>query len=115
MKGHVFLTYEESQDKSKFLKATEQLALCNAKMSHAKDMAQLYRNLKNPVIPMPPDNPDTGADGKPSALQQLLWTESAKSYSKHLKQLEDNLHSTYAIVYGQCSRNMRSKLQSLDD
>ena len=115
MKGHVFVTFEESQDKSKFIKALEQLALCNAKMPHAKDMSQLYRTLKKPVIPSPPENPDTGPDGKPSALQQLLWTESAKAYTKRLKQLDDNLHATYAIVYGQCSKTMKSKLQSLTD
>jgi hypothetical protein len=45
----------------------------------------------------------------------MIWETTMKTYMKRLDFLESNSRAIYAIVWGQCSPMMRSKLKSLDD
>ena len=59
-----------------------------------------------PVIEKPPkplvdaDEPDT-----------IIWQEDAKEYSKRLCILRDNLAAIQAVVWGQYSESIKSKIK----
>jgi hypothetical protein len=47
--------------------------------------------------------------------KKMIWETSMKTYLKRMDLLESNTRGIYAIVWGQCSPMMQSKLESLDD
>ena len=47
--------------------------------------------------------------------KKMIWETTMKTYMKRLDLLESNTRAIYAIVWGQCSPMMQSKLESLDD
>ena len=44
----------------------------------------------------------------------MIWETSMKNYMRQVEKVESNLCAIYAIVWGQCSPLMQSKLESLD-
>jgi hypothetical protein len=47
--------------------------------------------------------------------KKMMWETSMKTYMKRKDLLESSTRAIYAIVWGQCSPMMQSKLESLDD
>jgi hypothetical protein len=46
--------------------------------------------------------------------KRMIWQTYMKSYMKRTDMMESNMRGIYAIVWGQCSPMMQSKLESLD-
>ena len=99
MKSHVFLTFEECNDKSMFTNTLQHLGMyINIKMDFSDDLVPAYRDLEMPVIPLPPENIPTDDTGNVTDLRRLLWNEEVKRYTKRKGKLQDNLSAIYAIV-----------------
>jgi hypothetical protein len=47
--------------------------------------------------------------------RKMIWETNMKSYIKRTEMMESNVRAIYAIVWGQCSPMMQSKLESLDN
>jgi hypothetical protein len=47
--------------------------------------------------------------------RRMIWETMMKTYMKRVDKMESNLRGIYAIVWGQCSPMMQSKLESLDE
>jgi hypothetical protein len=47
--------------------------------------------------------------------KKMIWEASMKTYMKRVDLLEGNTRAIYAIVWGQCSPKMHSKLESLEN
>jgi hypothetical protein len=47
--------------------------------------------------------------------KKMMWETSMKSFMKRTDLQESNARAIYAIVWGQCSPMMKSKIESLDD
>jgi hypothetical protein len=46
--------------------------------------------------------------------KSMMWETSMKSFMKRTDLQESNARAIYAIVWGQCSPMMQSKIESLD-
>ena len=47
--------------------------------------------------------------------RRMIWDTNMKTYMKRIDKMESNLRAIYAIVRGQFSPTMQSKIESLDD
>ena len=47
--------------------------------------------------------------------KKMMWEMAMKNYMKRLDLLANNTRAVFAIVWGQCSPMIQSKLESLDD
>jgi hypothetical protein len=64
----------------------------------------------SPVILEPPDLPDNALK-----REEVIWEASIKSYARRTDELRSNLNTLYAVIWGQCSKAMRTKGQALDE
>ncbi|KAL7563157.1 hypothetical protein ACA910_014436 [Epithemia clementina (nom. ined.)] len=110
MKGHVFQCFNESADKKQFTKTVEALGKYIAKtMKYHGNMAPLMKDLKLPVLKMPPKLPASETNW----LKVAVWEKTVASYCARVDYLNHNLKAVYAIIWGQCSDAMKAKLKSL--
>ena len=101
MNGHVFLTPDESNDKNRFIKAVEELGNyvnMNKMSTNPGDLAPNYRDLKVPIIPVPPENMPKNDEGVVTALAREVWKQKVKTYTDRLKSLQDNTIAMYSVV-----------------
>ena len=45
----------------------------------------------------------------------MIWTEQVKQYVKRTATLTSNLAALHAVIWGQCSEAMQSRLKTLTD
>ena len=115
MNLHVFLTFEECNNKSMYTTTLQYLGMyVDKNMTYSNDLIPVYRDLEAPEIPLLPGEIPKNADRKETALGKLLWNEEVKLYTKRVEKLKDNMSAIYAVVWGQCSEPMHAKLQSKD-
>jgi Zinc knuckle len=112
MNGHVFECHEERGDRTQFPKTLEVLGEYAAKnLKHPEDLKSIFEeNMTAPKIEEPPDLPAT-----PTKRQEVIWEASLKSYSRRVEELRSNLTTLYAVIWGQCSEAMRTKIRALDN
>ena len=114
MKGNVFQCHGETPDKQQFTKTLGVLEEhINKTFSYPKDVASICKTFAM----TPPEQPknlekkvyeeDMGA--------KLMWETKMKTYMKRLESVEANSRAIYAIVWGQSSPLMQSKLESLEE
>ena len=116
MEGHVFLTYGESQDRSRFSKTLEQLGtVINVQMKFAADLVPIYKTLDDPTVARPMRGEADEDDDAMQDFEDALFRELIKDYVNRVRALEDNKRKIYGLAWGQCSESMRSKVKSLDD
>jgi hypothetical protein len=112
MNGHVFECYEERGDRTQFPKTLEALGEYAAKnLKHPEDLKSLFEEtMIVPTITEPEDLP-VGHTKR----QEVIWEAGLKSYSRRLEEVRSNLTTLYAVIWGQCSEAMRTKIRALSN
>ena len=77
---------------------------------HSGDIRRAIETLTIPTIPMPTA---PVADPMP-VLLAAIFSEQVKEYVKQTSRLQENIKRLWALVWGQCSDTIRTRLQALD-
>jgi hypothetical protein len=112
MNGHVFECYEEQGDRTQFPRTLEALGEYAAKnLKYPEDLKSMFREtMTAPLLVEPADLP-TGAGKR----EEVIWEASLKTFARRTEELRSNLTTIYAVIWGQCSEAMRTKIRSLSD
>jgi hypothetical protein len=112
MNGNVFECFDERSDRRQFAKTTEALqGYCKKNLKFSEDLAGLFADPMTAPHILPPREPSEDA----TRLEEALWNEQVKTYSKRIDTLRSNLGTTHAVIWGQCSEAMKSKIRSITD
>ena len=112
MNGHVFECHDEHSDRRQYAKTVDALreyAMKNLKFP--EDLATLFSDPASFPTLTQPDDPGEQA----SRTVQMIWTEQVKQYVKRTATLTSNLAALHAVIWGQCSEAMQSRLKALTD
>jgi hypothetical protein len=113
MKGNVFQCHGETTDKQQYTRTVGVLGEhINKTFTYPQDVASVCKSFKLEEVKQP-DNIDKDVYDKDIG-KRLIWEMSMKAYVKRLEMAESNARAIYAIVWGQCSPLMQSKIESLD-
>jgi hypothetical protein len=113
MNGNVFQCHGESTGKQQFLKTVDVLGEHITKtFTHPQDVASVRKSFKIMPLVQPAELSD---DDYKKMGKKMIWEASMKTYVKRAVFLEGNTRAIYAIVWGQCSPMMQSKLESLEN
>ena len=77
---------------------------------HSRDIRRAIETLTLPTIPLPTA---PVADPMPPLLG-AIFSEQVKEYVKQTSRLQENIKCLWALVWGQCSDTIRTRLQALD-
>jgi hypothetical protein len=114
MKGNVFQCHGESANKQQFLKTVGVLEEhVNKTFDYPQDVASVCKTFEVVQLVMPA-NLEKEVYEKDMG-RRMIWETTMKTYMKRTDKMESNLRGIYAIVWGQCSPMMQSKLESLDE
>jgi hypothetical protein len=114
MKGNVFQCHGENINKQQFLKTAGVLEeLINKTFEYPQDVASICKTFSIVAL-VQPDNLTTEEYTKDMG-NKMIWETKMKTYTKRMDMLKSNQRGIYAIVWGQCSPMMQSKLEPLDD
>ena len=76
----------------------------------AADLLPIVREFREPVLPEPTD---IAIDA--SRLKVCIWEKEVDQYVERKEALDANKKSLYAVVYGQCSSNIKSRIKATAD
>ena len=111
MKGNVFECYSEHTDKQQFTRTLGVLGeYINKNITYPQDMASICKDFVLDQILRPANL--TEDERKDDGLK-FIWDSRMKTYMKRLDAIESNGRAIYAVIWGQCSPMMQSKLESL--
>jgi hypothetical protein len=111
MHGHVFQCFTEGNSSNQFTRTVEALGeYVSTNMKNSGNMLSLTEDLVLPTIPEPGE-PSTDT----SEFKKEVWRTQVKSYVSRLEVLDSNLKTAYAVVWGQCSTMMRTKVKACAD
>jgi hypothetical protein len=112
MNGHVFECYDERGDRTQFSKTLEALGEYAFKnLKYPENLKSIFIDpMTAPKIDMPEELPATA-----TKRTEVIWEASVKAYARRSDELESNLTTLYAVIWGQCSDAMRNKIRALDD
>ena len=108
MNSHVFQLQVEQKRKGQFQETLDQLQIY-ASNTHRKDIKALkilFTELEQPIL-VPPSPVKNS-----TPVQDILFKEEVKQYTKDKKSLESTLVSLYNVVWGQCSKLLQNKLKA---
>ena len=110
LKGDIFdLVGSRSADL--FIKTKKAIAnYVGRTYQHSGDIRRAIETLTIPTIPMPTA---PVADPMP-VLLAAIFSEQVKEYVKQTSRLQENIKRLWALVWGQCSDTIRTRLQALD-
>ena len=110
LKGHIFdLVGSRSADL--FIKSKKAVAnYVGRTYQHSGDIRRAIETLTLPTIPLPTA---PVADPMPPLLA-AIFSEQVKEYVKQTSRLQENIKRLWALVWGQCSDTIRTRLQALD-
>ena len=110
--GHVFQRFNESDNKKQFSKMVEAVGEYIAKkLKYPGDMDSLTKDLVLPTIPEPEElDPE-----ETNLLVKAIWNKKVTSYCTRTDYLKSNFKTAYAVIWGQCSEAMKTKLTSFND
>jgi len=110
MDGNVFQLQEESQDPTQYKKTKDALERYACK-TYTSDMRTLFeKEMLLPTI-QKPMKPAPGAD----EVDIEGYVQEKKYFSKELRTLSKELRAFFSVIYGQCSQNVRTKLQCFEE
>jgi hypothetical protein len=113
MKGNVFQCHGENKNKQQFLKTVGVLEEhVNKTFTYPQDVASVCKSIEIVALVQPPNLSKEVYEGDMG--KQMICETSMKTYMKRVDLLESNPRAIYAIVWGQCSPMMQSKVESLD-
>ena len=108
MNSHVFQLQVEQKRKGQYQETLDQLQVYASAvhMRDTKALKILFTKLEQPVItaPIPIKNP--------TPVEDIIFKEEVRQYSKDKKSLESTLVSLYNVVWGQCSKLLQNKLKA---
>jgi hypothetical protein len=114
MKGNVFQCHGETTNKQQYLKTVGVLEEhINKTFSYPQDIASVCKTFSLLLLTQPKNL--TKEEYENDMGKRMIWETTMKSYIKRTELMESNVRAIYAIVWGQCSPMMQSKLESLDD
>jgi hypothetical protein len=114
MKGNVFQCHGETTNKQQFLKTVGVLdEHINKTFSYPQDIASVCKDFSLLALTQPANL--TRKEYDEDMGKKMIWETNMKSYIKRTEMMESNVRAIYAIVWGQCSPMMQSKLESLDN
>jgi hypothetical protein len=114
MKGNVFQCHGKSSTKQQFLKTVGVLEEhINKTFDYPQDVASVCKSFEIKPPTMPANLEKSVYEGDMG--KRMIWETAMKTYMKRIDKLESNTRAIYAIVWGQCSPMMQSKLESLDE
>ena len=108
MNSHVFQLQVEQKRKGQYQETLDQLQVY-ASATYKRDIKALkvlFSDLEQPTIRIPIPSKD------PTPVEDLLFKEEVRQYSKDKKSLESTLVSLYNVVWGQCSKLLQNKLKA---
>ena len=108
MNSHVFQLQVEQKRKGQYQETLDQLQVY-ASATYKRDikvLKVLFTDLEQPKLAIPIPTKD------PTPVEELLFKEEVRQYSKDKKSLESTLVSLYNVVWGQCSKLMQNKLKA---
>jgi hypothetical protein len=98
---------------AKYQKIVEAIAnLIQKDYKGGPDIAKALRDLSLPVISIPNYPTRTGRVVDPGT--EYLWKEDVKEAKRKIALLEENKKCAYALVVGQCSPDLVSKIRGSD-
>jgi hypothetical protein len=113
MKENVFQCHGEHADKQQFLKTVGVLEEhINKTFKYPQDVASICKTFKIVPLVQPPNLTD---EQYKDMGKKMIWEENMKTFIKRIHEQESSARAIYAIVWGQCSPMMQSKLESLND
>jgi hypothetical protein len=114
MKGNVFQCHGETTTKQQFLRTIGVLEEhINKTFDYPQDVASVCKSFEIKPPTMPANLEKSVYEGDMG--KRMIWETAMKTYMKRTDKLESNTRAIYAIVWGQCSPMMQSKLESLDE
>jgi hypothetical protein len=114
MKDNVFQCHGENTDKQQFLKTVGVLEEHrNKTFPYPQDLASICKSFTITPLVQPPNLSKEDYEGDMG--KKMMWETLMKSYMKRTNLLESNTRAICAIVWGQCSLMMQSKIESLND
>jgi hypothetical protein len=111
MNSHLFQCHNETQDRQQFEKTVE--ALCeyiNKELKHAGDVSSLCDTFN--VIDLRSVQPEDLDENEKSMFVKKKWEKEVERYLERVNELDSNLRHIFAVIYGQCSYSMQTKLIS---
>ena len=113
MNGHVFQTYAEQSKRGEFQRTLDELQVyCSTTyVQEAGLLEPLFSRLENPTLDRPL-RPIFSTDEDLNNIEEEIYKEELKAYVRTKNSLKATLHSLFNVVWGQCSMNLRSKLES---
>jgi hypothetical protein len=114
MNGHVFQCHNETQDRQQFEKTLDALfEYINKELDHAGDVVSLCEDFT--VIDLKKIEPKDFDENEKSMLKKKKWEQDVETYLERVNSLDSNLRHIFAVVYGQCSYSMQTKLMTNTD
>jgi hypothetical protein len=113
MKGNVFQCHGENTNKQQFLKTMGVLEEhINKTFDFPQDVVSVCKSFE--ITPLTEPENITKEKYNEDMAAKIKFDASWKSFLKRDEKMESNMRAIYAIVWGQCSTMMQSKLESLD-
>ena len=108
MNGNVFECHEESRDPTQFNRTLEALErYANKTYTSAQDLQSLFDDLVTPSVSQP-----AALDPTASELDKQIFNLRLKKFVDHEDTLMANMHALFAVIWGQCSATMTTKLET---
>jgi hypothetical protein len=67
------------------------------------------------TVPEPPQPPQGYNDGTATRAQCMLYENAIKRYLLKEEQFKENLVKLFSTIWGQCTENLKAKLESLSN
>ena len=111
MNGNVFECYEEQSDRRQYAKTLEVLdGYVRKTLKYSEDLAPLFADtMAVPMVDMPDD-----LDDDAGLTMKMIFAEEVKTYVKRNHTLKSNLATVYAVIWGQCSDDIKAKVKTHD-
>jgi len=113
LNGNVFQTQEESKDPTQYKRTIEALERYCHKIFDI-DMRSLFEEPSSIPVLVRPVRPVDANDGTYDEMDMDIYREQVKLFVKSRQVLEKALRALFAIIWGQCSMNVVTKLTSLE-
>ena len=110
MNGHLFQTIDESKDATQYVKTVEALERYAFK-TYKVDLSSIFRR-DDPELPSIeiPEKPSEDEINESPAVEDIYQLK-LKEFVKDERALKVALKSMFAVIWGQCSNSIRTKLE----
>jgi Reverse transcriptase (RNA-dependent DNA polymerase)/Zinc knuckle len=110
LKGYIF-DCTDSRDADTFSNTTKEIAIhVGSKYDYGADISIAVENLELPTLVEPADLPQGANETK-----KRMWEKRVDGFIKRETMLEENVKTLYSLVWGQCTENLRAKIESVKE